>query len=258
MMRDVFEDIFKNEPLDPMEAARRSVRPTLRKRFYQEASVAPNGDQFEVVLDGRPVRTPARRPLAAPSRDLALAIADEWQAQTEVIDPANMPLTRLTNSIIDGVAEAPGPVREEIVKYLGSDLLFYRADGPEKLTELQAKAWDPVVDWAAKTLGARFILVEGVVFAAQPEQAVAAAAKAIPAEVWRLGAVHSVTTLTGSALLALALCCGAMTVDEAWAAAHVDEDWQMAQWGRDSLAMERRTHRYAEMAAAAKILALVR
>ena len=257
-MRDVFEDIFKNEPLDPMEAARRNARPTLRKRFYKEAAIAPNGDQFEVMLDSRPVRTPARRPLAAPSRDLAQAIADEWQAQTEVIDPAHMPLTRLANSIIDGVAEAPGPVREEIVKYLGSDLLFYRADGPEKLTELQAREWDPVVEWAAKTLGARFILVEGVVFAAQPEQAVVAAAKAIPTEIWRLGAAHSVTTLTGSALLALALCHGAITVEQAWAAAHVDEDWQMTQWGRDSLAMERRTYRSAEMAAAAKILALVR
>ncbi len=199
-MRDMFEDIFKNDPLDPMEAARRNVRPTLRKRFYENAAVAANGDLFEVMLDGKPVRTPARRPLAAPSRELAQAIADEWQAQTEVIDPANMPLTRLANSIIDGVADNPGPVAAEIVKYLGSDLLFYRADGPEKLTELQAQAWDPVVEWAAKTLGARFILVEGVVFAAQPEEAVAAAAKAIPTEIWRLGAVHSVTTLTGSAL----------------------------------------------------------
>lgn len=257
-MRDIFKDIFKNEPLDPMEAARRNVRPALRKRFYKEATVTPNGDQFEVMLDSRPVRTPARRPLAAPSRELAQAIANEWQAQTEVIDPAHMPLTRLANSIIDGVADNPGPVRDEIVKYLGSDLLFYRADGPEKLTELQAEVWDPVVEWAAKALGARFILVEGVVFAAQPELAVAAAAKSIPTEIWRLGAVHSVTTLTGSALLALALSEGAIIVEQAWAAANVDEDWQMTQWGRDSLAMERRAHRKADMDAAAKILALVK
>jgi chaperone required for assembly of F1-ATPase len=234
------------------------VRPTLRKRFYKEATVTANGELFEVMLDGKPVRTPARRPLAAPSRELAQSIADEWQAQTEVIDPANMPLTRLANSIIDGVADNPGPVAAEIVKYLGSDLLFYRADGPEKLTELQAQAWDPVVEWAAKELGARFILVEGVVFAAQPEEAVAAAAKAIPTEIWRLGAVYSVTSLTGSALLALALSQDAITPDQAWAAAHVDEDWQMAQWGRDALAMERRAYRKAEMDAAAKILLLVK
>jgi chaperone required for assembly of F1-ATPase len=230
----------------------------LRKRFYKDASIAPNGGLFEVMLDGKPVRTPARRPLAAPSRELAQAMADEWQAQTEVIDPANMPLTRLANSIIDGVAGNPGPVAAEIVKYLGSDLLFYRADGPEKLTELQAQAWDPVVEWAAKKLGARFILVEGVVFAAQPEEAVAAAARSIPTDIWRLGAVHSVTTLTGSALLALALSQDAITPDQVWAAAHVDEDWQMAQWGRDALAMERRAHRRAEMDAAAKILSLMK
>jgi chaperone required for assembly of F1-ATPase len=257
-MRDIFEDIFKGDPLDPMEAARRNVRPTLRKRFYEQAGVTQNGDRFEVTLDGKPVRTPARRPLAAPTRELAQAIADEWQAQKDVIDPAVMPLTRLANSIIDGVADQLGPVAEEIAKYLGSDLLFYRADGPEKLTERQAQAWDPIVEWAAQKLGARFILVEGVVFAAQPEEAVAAAAKAIPTDIWRLGAVHSVTTLTGSALLALALAQGAISQDQAWTAAHVDEDWQMEQWGRDSLAMERRAHREAEMAAAAKILSLLK
>src|SRR5688572_18609801 len=122
-MRDIFEDIFKGELLDPMELARRSIRPTLRKRFYENAAVSPDGDAFAVTLDGKPVRTPARRPLAAPTRELAQAIADEWQAQTDVIDPAGMPLTRLANSIIDGVADNPREVRDEIVKYLGSDLL---------------------------------------------------------------------------------------------------------------------------------------
>ncbi|HWV53431.1 ATP12 family chaperone protein [Pseudorhodoplanes sp.] len=257
-MRDIFEDLFESEPLDPMEAARRNVRPTLRKRFYEEAGVAEEGGHFVVTLDGKPVRTPSRRPLAAPTRPLAQAIADEWQSQTDVIDPAHMPLTRLANSIIDGVADKPGEVRDEIVKYLGSDLLFYRADGPERLTERQAEVWDPIVRWAADALGARFIMVEGVVFAAQPQAAVEAAAKAIPADAWRLGAAHSVMTLTGSALLALALAEGAIGSDDAWKAAHVDEDWQMEQWGRDTLAMERRAHREAEMKAAATVLGLTK
>jgi chaperone required for assembly of F1-ATPase len=255
-MRDIFDDIFKSEPLDPMEAARRNARPTLRKRFYKSAGVTPEGGQFVVTLDGKPVRTPARRPLAAPTRELAQAIADEWQAQTDVIDPAHMPLTRLANSIIDGVADKSEDVRNEIVKYLGSDLLFYRADGPEGLIERQAQHWDPIVRWAAEQLGARFIMVEGVVFAAQPEEAIAAAAKAIPADAWRLGAAHSVMTLTGSALLALALAENAIDADQAWKAAHVDEDWQMEQWGRDTLAMERRAHREAEMKAAAAVMKL--
>ncbi len=257
-MRDIFEDIFKNDPLDPMEAARRNVRPSLRKRFYESAGVAQNGDLFEVTLDGKPVRTPSRRPLATPSHDLSQAIANEWQAQTDVIDPANMPLTRLANSIIDGVADAPELVRDEIVKYLGSDLLFYRADGPERLIERQAAAWDPVVGWAAQDLGARFIMVEGVVFAAQPNEAVKAASNAIPTDAWRLGAAHSVMTLTGSALLALAVAHDAVSEDEAWKAAHVDEDWQMEQWGRDALAMQRRDYRFAEMKAAAAVLKAIR
>jgi chaperone required for assembly of F1-ATPase len=179
-MRDIFEDIFKNDPLDPMESARRHGRQTLRKRFYTTAGVTRNGDLFEVTLDGKPVRTPSRRSLATPSQDLSQAIADEWQAQTDMIDPANMPLTRLANSIIDGVADRPELVRDEMVKYLGSDLLFYRADGPEGLIERQSAAWDPLVMWAANELGAHFIMVEGVVFAAQPPEAVAAASKAIP------------------------------------------------------------------------------
>lgn len=257
-MRDIFDDIFKSNPLDPMEAARRNVRPTLRKRFYETAGVAQNGDLYEVTLDGKPVRTPSRRPLATPSKELSQAIADEWQAQTDVIDPANMPLTRLANSIIDGVADMPEPVRDEIVKYLGSDLLFYRADGPEGLIERQAEVWDPVVNWAAHELGARFIMVEGVVFAAQPDEAIAAASRAIPTDIWKLGATHSVMTLTGSALLALALAHDAVSQEEAWKAAHVDEDWQMDQWGQDTLAMQRREHRLAEMQAAAAILKFIR
>ena len=179
-MRDIFDDIYKHNPLDPEELVRRSTRVDLRKRFYEKTSVDESDGAFRVLLDGKPVKTPARRTLAAPSRALAQAIADEWDAQKDVIDPGKMPLTRLANSIIDGVVDAPGPVAEEIEKYLGSDLLFYRADGPEGLTKAQETHWDPVVAWARDDLGARFILAEGVVFAPQPEEAIAAARAAIP------------------------------------------------------------------------------
>ncbi len=231
-MRDIFEDIFENQPLDPTESARRSMRPNLRARFYKQASVGEVADGFAVLLDGRPVRTPARRPLAAPVRALAQALAAEWDAQQDKVDPAAMPLTRLANSIIDGVAPTPAPVAAEIEQYLGSDLLLYRAADPAGLVEAQRRHWDPVLDWARDSLGARFVLAEGIVHVAQPEAAVAAAAAAIPkgadiAEAWRLGALSVVTTLTGSALLALALAAGRLSADEAWAAAHVDEDWNM-------------------------------
>jgi chaperone required for assembly of F1-ATPase len=207
-----------------------------------------------VTLDGKPVRTPARRPLAAPDLALARAIAAEWDAQREVIDPAAMPLTRLANAIIDGVAEKPGPVAAEIEKYLASDLLFYRASNPQQLSERQAAQWDPIIAWARDTLGAHFKVGEGVVHVAQPEAALKAAVAVIPTDPWRLGAVHVITTLTGSALIALAMARGALSVDAAWQAAHVDEDWNMAQWGKDEMAMERRAFRYAEFAAAAAVL----
>lgn len=253
-MRDIFEEIFAKDPLDAMEAARRSMRPTLRRRFYDKAAVESGPDGFAVWLDGKPVRTPARRLLAAPAAALAEALAAEWNAQRDVIDPAAMPLTRLANSIIDGVAQAPQPVAEEIAQYLGSDLLFYRAEGPRGLVERQERQWDPVLAWARDKLGARFTLAAGVMFIEQPPEALTAAAAAIPADAWRLGAVSSITTLTGSALLALAMLRGRLSVEEAWAAAHVDEDWNMEFWGRDERALERRAYRFAEMAAAADVL----
>ena len=255
-MRDILEDILKNQPLDPREAARRSVRPQVRRRFYTAASVGEGPEGYSVLLDGKAVRTPARRALAAPTRALAEAIASEWDAQEQNIDPARMPLTRLANTIIDGVADKTAEVADEVAKYLGSDLLFYRADAPAGLMARQAQHWDPVLDWAHEALGARFILAEGVMFVPQPERSIAAARAAIPHEAWRLGSVSSITNLTGSALLALALLRGRLSTEEAWAAAHVDEDWQREQWGRDELAEERRAFRFADMQAAATVMAL--
>ena len=210
-MRDIFADIFANEAANAMEAARRSMRPQLRKRFYARSQVGEVPEGFAVLLDDKPIRTPARRTLAAPVRPLAEAIAAEWEAQREVVNPAEMPLTRLVNSIIDGVADARAPVSAEIAKFLASDLVFYRAQGPEGLLARQERHWNPILDWAHETLGARFVLAEGVVHVQQPEAALASAAKAIPQDAWRLGALHSVTTLTGSALIALALLHGRLS-----------------------------------------------
>ena len=251
-MRDLFEN---TPPDDPIEATRRSMRTALPRRFYETVTTVEGADGHAVRLDDRPVRTPARRVLAAPTPALAEAIAAEWQAQKDIIDPAEMPLTRLANAIIDGVAEAPLPVADEIAKYLGSDLVFYRAGSPPGLVERQTRHWDPILAWARQALGADFKLGEGVVYVAQPEAALAAARAAIPLEPWRLGAVHAITTLTGSALIALAMAGGALSADAAWQAAHVDEDWNMAQWGRDEMAMARRDFRFAEFQAAATVLA---
>lgn len=253
-MRDIFEDIFPQQPLDPMEAARRNTRPNLRKRFYETVTLE-DGDAFAVLLDGKAVRTPSRNPLAAPTRALADAIADEWRAQQDVIDPARMPLTRLANTIIDAVVTSREEVKDEITKYLGTDLVCYRADQPEGLVTRQSVQWDPIITWARDALGARFLLTTGIKHVAQPAAAVAAAVRVIPDDAWKLGAVSVVTTLTGSALLALAVAEGAITAQEAWTAAHVDEDWNAEFWGQDDLAMKRRAFRKAEMDAAAAILA---
>ena len=257
-MRDIFTAIFENEPSDPTEAARRAMRTPLRKRFYAQAEIGPESEGgFPVLLDGKPVRTPLRRLLAAPTPALAQALAAEWNVQEKEIDPARMPLTRLVNAVIDAVADAREAVAQEVANYLGTDLVCYRAEAPAELVARQADAWDPVLGWAHEAFGARFVTVQGVMHAAQPNEAIAAAAAAIPADPWRLGAVSSVTTLTGSALLALALATGARDVEAVWSAAHVDEDWQMAQWGRDEVALARRAFRFTEMQAAATVLALL-
>jgi chaperone required for assembly of F1-ATPase len=245
------------EPTGPMGAARRLARQELRRRFYDAVDVAPEAYEFVVVLDGRPARTPARRVLSVPAPLLAEALAAEWRAQEEYIDPAKMPLNRLVNAALDGVMREAEAVRREIRRYAGSDLLCYRAEGPEGLVARQAAAWDPILGWAAEALGARFAVATGVAYVEQPTAALAhlsAALASVPP--LRLAALHAMTTLTGSALLALAVLQGRLSAADAWTAAHVDEDWNMAQWGRDELALERRAFRWEEMQAAATVLAL--
>jgi chaperone required for assembly of F1-ATPase len=239
-----------------MALAQRAMRSQLRRRFYEQVTVAECEGRFDVLLDSRPVRTPARNPLGTPTPALSEAVAAEWRAQTEVVDPGTMPLTRLVNTIIDGVATSAPAVAEDVAKFLASDLVVYRAEGPEGLVERQAAAWDPVLAWARDALGARFVAAAGMIYVTQPEAALAAARAAIPHDIWRLGAVHTITTLTGSALIALAVLHCQLDADAAWTAAHVDEDWNMDFWGRDELALNRRALRYAELQAACQVLAL--
>ena len=253
-MRDFFTHNVQDQPIDPIEAARRATRPQRARRFYASAAVGEDAKGFAVLLDGRRAKTPAHQGLVAPTRALAEALAVEWANQYEFVDPAQMPLTRLSNSIIDGVAKALAPVAAEVAAYLDSDLLCYRADAPQGLVARQAAHWDPIIAWAREVVGAPFTVSQGVMFVVQPEEARRHARAAIPEDPWRLGAVHAITTLTGSALLALAVLRRRLGADEAWRAAHVDEDWNMQLWGRDQVALERRAFRFAEMQAAATLL----
>lgn len=245
---------------DPLRAARESTRAPPPKRFYKEAAAAPVEDGFAVFLDGKPLRTPGWRLLCVPWAALAQRMAEEWAGQAETIDPSSMPLTRLVNTAIDGVAARMAEVEAEVVKYAGSDLICYRAGEPESLIQAQAAAWDPLLAFAGEKLGARLILAEGVNFVAQPDGALAALARAMRAHVGedagapiRLAALHTMTALTGSCVIALAVALREIDAAAAWAAAHVDEDHQMRLWGADREALERRERRWAEMRAAALV-----
>lgn len=257
-MRELFEQGSGEQPIDPNESARKGSRPALRNRFFTSVGVSETPEGFAVTLDGKTVRTPARRVLAVPRQAIAEGLRAEWDAQTEMIDPSRMPLTRLANSVIDGVADRREEVAADVVQYLGSDLLFYRADSPDGLVARQGEHWDPIIRWAADELGARFVLAEGIVHVRQPDQAIAAARAIIPADAWIVGALHSVTTLTGSALLALALMRDFRDSGQIWAAAHVDEDWNLEKWGFDDLAASRRAGRETEFRAAALVLQAMR
>jgi chaperone required for assembly of F1-ATPase len=253
-MRELFDEVAGQSPLDPEEAVRRTTRAPQRKRFYAQAEVAETPDGFAVTLDGKPVRTPSGKPLAAPNREIADGIAAEWNAQAETIDPLTMPLTRFANSVIEGVIGRADAVSADAAKYLHSDLLFYRASHPEALVAREAELWDPVLFWAAENLGAHFMLAEGVMHVTQPEAAIKAARAAFPGDPWSIAAFHVVTGITGSALLALALLHGARDPDQVWAAAHVDEDWNSEKWGVDEEVAARRTARLVDFKAAADIL----
>lgn len=257
-MRDILTDL-EGTPADPTESIRQAGRRTLPKRFYKEVSTRQGEEGFEILLDGRPVRTPAKTRLAVPQEALAQALAEEWAAQGAEIDPSTMPLTRLVNVALDGVARERPAVAEEIVRYMGTDLLLYRAEGPDSLVARQAAHWDPVLDWLHQNHGARFFLAAGIRHVAQPQDMLDRAAALVPVDdTLALTALSSITALTGSAFLAVAVAQGAIDAEAAWAAAHVDEDWNIERWGEDSAAAHRRAARKAEMLAAVRLLELSR
>jgi len=229
------------------------------KRFYKAASLRAGDDGYQVLLDGKPVRTPAREELRIDSEALAREIVSEWDGQDEKIDPATMPMTRRANTAIDRVRGREAEVAGDIVSYAGTDLLCYRAQAPEGLVDMQRAQWDPVLDWAAGEFGAPFKIGTGITHVEQPEAALAGIAGHVEAfDYLALTALHTMTTLTGSALLVLAHAGGRLDPDAVWAAAHVDEDWQISQWGEDAEASARRAVRRAEFDGDVRFLQLVR
>lgn len=257
-MRELFDEVANQSPLDPGEAVRRASRTPQRKRFYKDVGVGEADGGFTVTLDGKPIKTPSGKTVVVPKREIADAIAAEWAAQGETIAPLSMPLTRFANSVVQSVVERVDFVADDVAKYLGSDLLFYRAGHPEALVAKEAAHWDPIVYWAAEALGAHFMLAEGINHVRQPDAAIAAARAAFPEDPWSIAALHVLTTLTGSALLALALSHGVREPADIWAAAHVDEDFNSQQWGLDEEVASRRVARAVDFEAASRILSAMR
>lgn len=264
-MTDLRNDLFPDdrEPIDPVKMARRDMQKTLPKRFYTEVAVGHHERGHALLLDGKPVRTPAKDHLVLPSAALAEHVAAEWRAQTDLIDPATMPLTKLANSAIDGVAKTLEATAAEVAKFAETDLVCYRAGSPAPLIEAQSAAWDPILAFAYESLGARFICAEGVMYVAQPEparDAVTAAVDAIakgPSGALKLASLSVMTTLTGSVLIALAVARSHLTAADAWAVAHVDEEFQARFWGADAEAIARRARRWQDMDAAALMYQLI-
>jgi len=256
-MRELFDEASQSDA-NPMQAAQRAARAVQRKRFYKDAGVGEADGGFTVTLDGKPIKTPSGRTVVVPVRLLAETIAAEWNAQGEVLDPLTMPLTRFANSVVHGVVDNALAVADDLAKYFASDLLFYRAGHPEGLVAREAQYWDPILFWARDALGAHFMLAEGVMHVRQPDEAIAAARGALPDDPWRIAALHVITTVTGSALLALALFHGVIDAEQAWAAAHVDEDWNAEQWGVDEEAVTRKAAKSVDFNAAAGVLKALR
>jgi chaperone required for assembly of F1-ATPase len=257
-MRDILSDLEQGDgPKDPVRAAQASMRQPLPKRFYAEARAAAADGGFGVLLDGKPLRTPQRKPLVLPTLAAAEILADEWRARREIIDPAGMPATRIANTALDGVAGQEREVLADLLRFAGNDLLCYRAGAPRGLVDRQAAAWDPPLAWCRDRLGANFICVEGVNHVEQPGEAVAALGRRFEAfaDPLRFACLHAVTTLGGSAILALCLAEGAIDAEAVWKAANIDEDWNVEHWGEDEEASQRRAFRRAEMNAAASLFA---
>ena len=225
------------------------------KRFYNEATV---GEGNAILLDGRPVRTPERANLALPSARLAEAIAEEWNAQNEAIDPRAMPLTGLANAAIDRVAPDPAAFAAGLAVYGESDLLCYRAEGPAPLASRQTALWDPIVAWAQQRYDAVFELAQGVIHMPQPAETVARLGAAVAArDSFALAGLAPLVAVSGSLLIALALAEGAIGLEAAWAAATLDEQWQAEHWGADEEGAAALTARRRDFEAAARFLALL-
>jgi chaperone required for assembly of F1-ATPase len=228
-------------------------------RFYKDVTIAPEGEGYAVKLDGRTLKTPGKSTLVLPAAALADAVAEEWRAQGETIEPETMPLTRSANSAVDTVSVNRAVVTDELLRYGGGDLLCYRAADDATLAERQRLVWDPILAWLAERYGAKLALTEGVIHLQQPGDAILALGRALGAmNAYVLTGVHVATTLSGSLTLALAMADAQLTAEQAFDAAHLDERYQAERWGQDAEAEKRLLTLRQELEAAGRFMSLAR
>jgi chaperone required for assembly of F1-ATPase len=229
------------------------------KRFWKAAEIAEATDGYGVALDGRPVRTPARAELVVPSKVLAEAVATEWNESVEEIDPRCMPLTGLANAAIDRVAPDKENYAAGIASYGETDLVCYRAEGPEALVRRQAESWDALIDWARRRYDVDFVCQTGIMHVCQPEDTVRKLAHAVAAlDSFQLAGLSPLVTIGGSLVAALAVLEGMLPAEAAWEAVSLDDRWQLEQWGDDPEARAALDARRRDFLAAARFLELVR
>ena len=221
------------------------------KRFYSQVEIASTDTGYCIELDGRPIKSPGRRVLQVPHQKMAEQLAQEWRGQEEFVDLSAMPVMQFASVVSDNIIPAPESARAEIIKYAHSDLLCYRASGPDSLVERQVKLWDPVLEQFKNDCGIEFQTSIGIIYVEQDTTSMSRfSAMVAPLEQYQLGAIHLVTVMSGSAMLAIALQQKWMTSQEVWQLAHLDEDFQIEQWGTDDEAVERRQRRYIDFNAA--------
>ncbi len=227
------------------------------KRFWREARVVERLGGFAISLDDRPVRTPGKRAMVVPTRVLAEALAGEWDAQGDAVDPSGMPLTRLANSAVDGVVLRRDQVIEDVARHGATDLVCYRASDPPELVERQSAGWQPVVDWIAAEFGIRLEIVSGVVPAAQPRATLGSIHATVSAfGDFPLTGLHAATAACGSLVIALALAHGRLDAAAAWSLSQLDETYQIERWGEDAEGSGRRARLLADIEAASRFMAL--
>jgi len=228
------------------------------KRFWKAVTVEPEDEGFAIRLDGRPVKTPARAALVVPTEALAQAIAEEWRAVGETIDPRAMPLTGLANAAIDRVAPERQAFADGLARYAEADLACYRADGPRALVGRQEQHWDSLLGWARRRFDVDFATTCGLMHVAQPPATVERLAHALAAlDAFRLAGLSPLVTIGGSLVAALAVLEQALTPEQGWDAVSIDERWQIEQWGADAEAEAAIENRQREFLAAARFLALL-